>query len=79
MNVRVLRGRGSLRLILGITALAFALTGCAHDVARAGTSSRPATSTQSFSAYDSTGQPGRAGRDAGDGQLLDEQRRGTGP
>jgi hypothetical protein len=56
MNVRAERGRGSLRLILAISALAFVLTGCADHQAEA-TAARqpPATATESFSAYDPSG------------------------
>jgi hypothetical protein len=63
MDVRACRGRGSLRLILGIVALAFVLAGCARSsVAGAGAGTgagaqpHPATKTQSFSAYDSRGE-----------------------
>jgi hypothetical protein len=56
MDVRVFTGRGSLRLILGVTALAFVLTGCASHPAKAGADPRPATKTQSFHAYDAQGQ-----------------------
>jgi hypothetical protein len=63
MGVRACRGRGSLRLILGLAALAFVLAGCAHSGStRAGAQPKPAAKTEpattieSFSAYDASGQ-----------------------
>jgi eukaryotic-like serine/threonine-protein kinase len=63
MGVRACRGRGSLRLILGLAALAFVLAGCAHSgTSRAGAQPQPAAKTEpatkieSFSAYDASGE-----------------------